>query len=275
MRRPCPSPLPSAATTTSCSTSTVASGSATSRSTGAADADRRAARGGQVGPVSHQRRAPAPGGVRAQAVAARVPGVARRGPERGRGGPVRAGRAQRRPRQCVRRRLAGARSTTSPRPACGSSTTHRSPPAPTSWSSPRHDDLVFDELRVATQAVLRGAELIGATRDSSFPMPDGQWPGTGAVLAAIETATGITRLADRRQARGADVRRRPRPPRPRPHARGRRPARHRHRRRPPRRPRLRARAHRRHDPRGGRRRRPPARRTSPTRSAALVLAASH
>ena len=55
-----------------------------------------------------------------------------------------------------------------------------------------HDDLVFDELRVATQAVLRGAELIGATRDSSFPMPDGQWPGTGAVLAAIETATGIS-----------------------------------------------------------------------------------
>jgi len=55
-----------------------------------------------------------------------------------------------------------------------------------------HDDLVYDELRLATQAVLRGAELIGATRDASFPMPDGMWPGTGAVLAAIETATGVT-----------------------------------------------------------------------------------
>jgi HAD superfamily hydrolase (TIGR01450 family) len=55
-----------------------------------------------------------------------------------------------------------------------------------------HDDLVFDELRLATQAVLRGAELIGATRDASFPMPDGMWPGTGAVMAAIETATGVT-----------------------------------------------------------------------------------
>ena len=54
-----------------------------------------------------------------------------------------------------------------------------------------HDDLVFEELKVATQAVLRGAELIGATRDSSFPMPDGMWPGSGAVLAAIETAAGI------------------------------------------------------------------------------------
>ena len=53
-----------------------------------------------------------------------------------------------------------------------------------------HDELVFDELRVATQAVLRGAELIGATRDATFPMPDGAWPATGAVLAAIETATG-------------------------------------------------------------------------------------
>jgi glycerol 3-phosphatase-2 len=53
-----------------------------------------------------------------------------------------------------------------------------------------HDELVFEELKLATQAVLHGAELIGATRDASFPMPDGLWPGTGAVLAAIETATG-------------------------------------------------------------------------------------
>jgi HAD superfamily hydrolase (TIGR01450 family) len=53
-----------------------------------------------------------------------------------------------------------------------------------------HDDFDFEELRIATQAVLRGAELIGATRDATFPMPDGPWPGTGAVLAAVETATG-------------------------------------------------------------------------------------
>jgi HAD superfamily hydrolase (TIGR01450 family) len=58
-----------------------------------------------------------------------------------------------------------------------------------------HDDLVYDELRIATLAVLRGAELIGATRDRTFPMPDGLWPGSGAVLAAVETATG--RRADR------------------------------------------------------------------------------
>ncbi len=53
-----------------------------------------------------------------------------------------------------------------------------------------HEDLTFEELKLATQAVTRGAQLIGATRDVSFPMPDGPWPGTGAVLAAIETASG-------------------------------------------------------------------------------------
>ena len=58
-----------------------------------------------------------------------------------------------------------------------------------------HQDLSYDEIKIAAQAVIRGAELIGATRDASFPMPDGQWPATGAVLAAIETAAG--RVADR------------------------------------------------------------------------------
>jgi HAD superfamily hydrolase (TIGR01450 family) len=53
-----------------------------------------------------------------------------------------------------------------------------------------HDKFDYDELRVATQAVMRGALLIGATRDATFPMPDGPWPGTGALLAAVETATG-------------------------------------------------------------------------------------
>ena len=36
-----------------------------------------------------------------------------------------------------------------------------------------HDDLVYEEIRIAAQAVIRGAELIGATRDANFPMPDG------------------------------------------------------------------------------------------------------
>jgi len=53
-----------------------------------------------------------------------------------------------------------------------------------------HEELTYDELRIATQAVQRGAQLIGATRDATFPMPDGPWPATGAVLAAVETAAG-------------------------------------------------------------------------------------
>jgi HAD superfamily hydrolase (TIGR01450 family) len=58
-----------------------------------------------------------------------------------------------------------------------------------------HEALTYEELRIAAQAVIRGAELIGATRDATFPMPDGPWPATGAVLAAVETAAG--RTADR------------------------------------------------------------------------------
>lgn len=55
-----------------------------------------------------------------------------------------------------------------------------------------HDDLSYRELRDAARAVLRGAALVGAGRDATFPMPDGPSPGTGSILAAIETATGAT-----------------------------------------------------------------------------------
>jgi HAD superfamily hydrolase (TIGR01450 family) len=55
-----------------------------------------------------------------------------------------------------------------------------------------HDRFGYGELRDATQAVLRGADLVGAGRDATFPMPDGPWPATGAVLAAVEAATGRT-----------------------------------------------------------------------------------
>jgi HAD superfamily hydrolase (TIGR01450 family) len=52
-----------------------------------------------------------------------------------------------------------------------------------------HDDFHFSELRVATQAVLGGAEMIAAGHDRTFPTDDGIWPGTGAVAAALEYAT--------------------------------------------------------------------------------------
>ena len=55
-----------------------------------------------------------------------------------------------------------------------------------------HDDMRFVELKVAVQAVLSGALLVGTARDRTFPMPDGPWPGSGAILAAVETAVGRT-----------------------------------------------------------------------------------
>jgi len=53
-----------------------------------------------------------------------------------------------------------------------------------------HDGFNYDELRIATQALRRGARLYAAGRDATFPMPDGPWPATGAVVAAVEVAGG-------------------------------------------------------------------------------------
>ncbi len=52
-----------------------------------------------------------------------------------------------------------------------------------------HDAFNYDELREATQGALSGAEIIAAGRDRTFPGPGGQWPGTGAILAAVEYAS--------------------------------------------------------------------------------------
>ena len=54
-----------------------------------------------------------------------------------------------------------------------------------------HDGFDYGELRQATQALLRGAALIAAGLDATFPMPDGPWPATGTVVAALEYATGV------------------------------------------------------------------------------------
>lgn len=52
-----------------------------------------------------------------------------------------------------------------------------------------HDEFTFAELREATQALLAGAEMLAAGRDRTFPTEDGLWPGTGAIVAALEYAT--------------------------------------------------------------------------------------
>lgn len=58
-----------------------------------------------------------------------------------------------------------------------------------------HDGFNYDELRIATQALRRGARLYAAGRDATFPMPDGPWPGTGSVVAAVEVAGGKPAIA--------------------------------------------------------------------------------
>jgi glycerol-1-phosphatase len=53
-----------------------------------------------------------------------------------------------------------------------------------------HREFDYEELLTATRALQAGAALFATSRDPTLPMPDGAWPGTGAILAAVETATG-------------------------------------------------------------------------------------
>ncbi|MBJ7329461.1 MAG: HAD-IIA family hydrolase [Solirubrobacteraceae bacterium] len=53
-----------------------------------------------------------------------------------------------------------------------------------------HERFDFAELRDATTAGLRGAALVATSTDPTYPTSDGLWPGTGALVAAVETAVG-------------------------------------------------------------------------------------
>jgi glycerol 3-phosphatase-2 len=48
----------------------------------------------------------------------------------------------------------------------------------------------YAKLRVASLLVQRGARLVATNADASYPAPDGLWPGSGAILAAVTTTTG-------------------------------------------------------------------------------------
>lgn len=53
-----------------------------------------------------------------------------------------------------------------------------------------HRGFGYEELLTATLALQGGAALFATSRDPTLPMPGGAWPGTGAILAAVETASG-------------------------------------------------------------------------------------
>jgi HAD superfamily hydrolase (TIGR01450 family) len=53
-----------------------------------------------------------------------------------------------------------------------------------------HRGFDYDELLTSKRALDAGAALVATSHDPTLPMPGGEWPGTGAVLAAVETAAG-------------------------------------------------------------------------------------
>jgi 4-nitrophenyl phosphatase len=52
-------------------------------------------------------------------------------------------------------------------------------------------DLTYAWLREAVTAVFNGARLIATNLDSTYPTEHGLWPGGGAIVAAVEAATGV------------------------------------------------------------------------------------
>jgi glycerol-1-phosphatase len=57
-----------------------------------------------------------------------------------------------------------------------------------------HRGFDYEELGAATTAVLAGAELFATGRDATYPTASGPRPATGAIVAAIETATGAAAI---------------------------------------------------------------------------------
>jgi HAD superfamily hydrolase (TIGR01450 family) len=53
-----------------------------------------------------------------------------------------------------------------------------------------HRGFDYGELLASKRALDRGASLLATSRDATMPFPGGELPGTGAVLAAVETASG-------------------------------------------------------------------------------------
>jgi HAD superfamily hydrolase (TIGR01450 family) len=51
-------------------------------------------------------------------------------------------------------------------------------------------NLTYERLRRATTAVLGGARLLAGNRDATYPSDQGLLPGGGAIVAAVEAATG-------------------------------------------------------------------------------------
>ena len=51
--------------------------------------------------------------------------------------------------------------------------------------------LTYDWLRDAANAVRAGARLVATNHDATYPAEHDLWPGAGAILAAVEVASGV------------------------------------------------------------------------------------
>ena len=51
--------------------------------------------------------------------------------------------------------------------------------------------LSYPRLTEAVMAVANGARFIATNVDATYPTPEGLWPGAGALVAAVEAATGV------------------------------------------------------------------------------------
>ncbi len=54
--------------------------------------------------------------------------------------------------------------------------------------------LTYEKLKIATLATRAGARLVGTNPDTTLPNEEGIVPGSGAILAALEAATGVSPL---------------------------------------------------------------------------------
>lgn len=51
--------------------------------------------------------------------------------------------------------------------------------------------ITYEKLKKATLLIRAGALFVGTNPDPTFPIPEGQAPGSGSILAAIQTASGV------------------------------------------------------------------------------------
>lgn len=52
--------------------------------------------------------------------------------------------------------------------------------------------VTYSKLRHATLLIRAGVQFIGTNPDKTLPVPEGQVPGAGSILAALEAATGVS-----------------------------------------------------------------------------------